>query len=90
MISLVLVNFAMSSEVGYHRKVTAATINATGVRWIEGQSNFHGGLLGCDDLRFSPVCEYMCVCSELGRVKRLSQTLHLCFFCVLDDTFELN
>jgi len=32
----------------------------------------------------------MCVCSELGRVKRLSQTLHLCFFCVLDDTFELK
>lgn len=33
---------------------------------------------------------YMCVCSELGRVKRLSQTLHLCFFCVLDETLELN
>lgn len=50
----------------------------------------HGGLLGRNHLRFSPVCEYMCVCSELGRVKRLSQTLHLCFFCVLDDTLELN
>jgi len=23
-------------------------------------------------------------------VKRLSQTLHLCFFCVLEDTLELN
>jgi hypothetical protein len=32
----------------------------------------------------------MCVCSELGRVKRLSQILHLCFFCELEDTFELN
>ena len=32
----------------------------------------------------------MCVCSELGRVKRLSQILHLCFFCELDDTLELN
>lgn len=32
----------------------------------------------------------MCVCNELGRVKRLSQTLHLCFFCVLDDSLELN
>jgi len=32
----------------------------------------------------------MCVCRELGRVKRLSQILHLCFFCELDDTFELN
>ena len=51
---------------------------------------FHGGLLESNHLRFSPVCEYMCVCSELGRVKRLSQTLHLCFFCVLDDTLELN
>lgn len=32
----------------------------------------------------------MCVCNELGRVNRLSQTLHLCFFCVLDETLELN
>jgi hypothetical protein len=32
----------------------------------------------------------MCVCKELGLVKRLSQTLHLCFFCALDDTLELN
>ena len=32
----------------------------------------------------------MCVCKELGLVKRLSQTLHLCFFCVLEDSFELN
>ena len=32
----------------------------------------------------------MCVCSELGRVNLLSQTLHLCFFCELDETFELN
>jgi hypothetical protein len=32
----------------------------------------------------------MWVCSELGLVNRLSQTLHLCFFCVLDDTLELN
>lgn len=32
----------------------------------------------------------MCVWSELGRVKRLSQILHLCFFCELDDTLELN
>lgn len=23
-------------------------------------------------------------------MKRLSQTLHLCFFCVLDESFELN
>lgn len=40
--------------------------------------------------RFSPVWLYICVCRELGRVKRLSQTLHLCFFCVLLDTLELN
>lgn len=32
----------------------------------------------------------MCVCKELGRVKRLSHTLHLCFFCVLHDNLELN
>jgi hypothetical protein len=32
----------------------------------------------------------MCVCNELGLVNLLSHTLHLCFFCVLDDTFELN
>ena len=32
----------------------------------------------------------MCVCRELGLVNRLSQTLHLCFFCVLDDTLELK
>jgi hypothetical protein len=32
----------------------------------------------------------MWVWRELGRVNRLSQTLHLCFFCVLDDTLELN
>ena len=32
----------------------------------------------------------MCVCSELGRVKRLSHTLHLCFFCVLLETLELK
>lgn len=32
----------------------------------------------------------MCVCSELGRVKRLSQILHLCFFCELVETLELN
>ena len=32
----------------------------------------------------------MCVCNELGRVNRLSHTLHLCFFCVLDDIFDEN
>jgi hypothetical protein len=32
----------------------------------------------------------MWVCNELGRVKRLSHTLHLCFFCVLDEILELN
>lgn len=32
----------------------------------------------------------MWVCNELGLVNRLSQTLHLCFFCVLLDTLELN
>lgn len=42
------------------------------------------------DIRFSPVWLYMCVWSELGRVKRLSQILHLCFFCELDETLELN
>lgn len=41
-------------------------------------------------LRFSPVWLYMCVCNELGRVKRLSQILHLCFFCVLEEILELN
>ena len=40
--------------------------------------------------RFSPVWLYMCVCSELGRVKRLSQTLHLCFFWALEEILELN
>ena len=40
--------------------------------------------------RFSPVWLYIWVCSELGRVNRLSHTLHLCFFCALDDTLELN
>jgi len=39
---------------------------------------------------FSPVWLYMCVCSELGRVNRLSQILHLCFFCELEETLELN
>ena len=42
------------------------------------------------NLRFSPVWLYMCVCSELGRVNLLSQTLHLCFFCVFDETLELK
>ena len=42
------------------------------------------------NLRFSPVWLYICVWRELGRVKRLLQTLHLCFFCVLDETLELN
>jgi hypothetical protein len=32
----------------------------------------------------------MCVCSELGLVNRLSQTLHLCFFCVPAETLELK
>lgn len=41
-------------------------------------------------LRFSPVWLYMCVCNELGRVKRLSQILHLCFFWVLAEILELN
>ena len=39
---------------------------------------------------FSPVWLYMCVCSELGRVNRLSQTLHLCFFCVFEDSLDEN
>jgi len=39
---------------------------------------------------FSPVWLYMCVCKELGLVNRLSQTLHLCFFCVLADILEEN
>jgi len=39
---------------------------------------------------FSPVWLYMWVCSELGRVNRLSQTLHLCFFWVFDETLELK
>lgn len=42
------------------------------------------------NLRFSPVWLYMWVCSDDGRVNRLSHTLHLCFFCVLDGIFELN
>jgi hypothetical protein len=42
------------------------------------------------DVRFSPVWLYMCVWSELGRVNRLSQILHLCFFWLLDETLELN
>lgn len=46
--------------------------------------------LECRDLRFSPVWLYMCVCRELGLVNRLSQTLHLCFFWVLEETLELN
>ena len=33
---------------------------------------------------------YMCVCRELGLVKRLSQTLHLCFFCVFADSLDEN
>jgi hypothetical protein len=32
----------------------------------------------------------MCVCSDEGRVNRLSHTLHRCFFCGLADTLELN
>lgn len=32
----------------------------------------------------------MCVWSELGRVKRLSQTLHLCFFCDDEATLLLK
>lgn len=43
-----------------------------------------------ESLRFSPVWLYMWVWSELGRVKRLSQTLHLCFFEVLVETLELK
>jgi hypothetical protein len=39
---------------------------------------------------FSPVWLYMCVCNELGRVKRLSQILHLCFFWVFADILEEN
>ena len=46
--------------------------------------------LGYKNLRFSPVWLYMCVWRELGLVNRLSQTLHLCFFCVLEETLELN
>lgn len=42
------------------------------------------------NLRFSPVWLYMCVCREEGRVNRLSQILHLCFFCVLEGILELN
>jgi hypothetical protein len=40
--------------------------------------------------RFSPVWLYICVCNEDGRVKRLSHTLHLCFFWVLEGILELN
>lgn len=42
------------------------------------------------NLRFSPVWLYMCVCKEEGRVNRLSQILHLCFFCVFEGILELN
>lgn len=42
------------------------------------------------NLRFSPVWLYIWVCKDEGRVKRLSHTLHLCFFWVLDGIFELN
>src|ERR1700743_3856718 len=38
----------------------------------------------------SPVWPYMCVCKELGRAKRLSQALHLCFFCALADILDEN
>jgi hypothetical protein len=49
------------------------------------------GMFGGErNIRFSPVWLYIWVCKELGRVNRLSQTLHLCFFCVLDETLELN
>lgn len=43
-----------------------------------------------ENLRFSPVWLYICVWSEDGRVNRLSQTLHLCFFWVLEGILELN
>lgn len=39
---------------------------------------------------FSPVWLYMWVWREEGRVNLLSQTLHLCFFVVLDWTRLLN
>ena len=86
--ALSLVHLSVSPQVGYDREVATATVNFTrkGCRCVSG-------CLSCGiyiDVRFSPVWLYMCVCRELGRVKRLSQILHLCFFCELDETFELN
>ena len=58
--------------------------------WVKGGQCAEGKSRGKGNSRFSPVWLYMCVCRELGRVKRLSQTLHLCFFWVPDTILELK
>jgi hypothetical protein len=86
--AVVLVYFSVSPQVGDDGEMATAAVDFAGECYrtvsavvIEDRAV---------NLRFSPVWLYMCVCNELGRVKRLSQILHLCFFCELDETFELN
>lgn len=86
---LALVDLLVSAQVGNHGEVSPATVHVT----CEGCLYVSTGFLdsrGIANSRFSPVWLYICVCREEGRVKRLSHTLHLCFFCVLEGIFELN
>jgi hypothetical protein len=84
------VDLAVTAKIRHDREVASATIDFAG--------ECCDGVSSCDYvdrrtfkyLRFSPVWLYMWVCSELGLVNLLSQTLHLCFFCVLDEILEEN
>jgi hypothetical protein len=69
--------------------VSPATFHVTCECYPSVSIDFHDSQEN-GNLRFSPVWLYMCVCREEGRVNRLSHTLHLCFFCVLEGIFELN
>lgn len=86
------VHLSVAAQIGNDAEMAAASFYFAGESWILLDCFFFGGIVEVKgkDLRFSPVWLYICVCSELGRVKRLSHTLHLCFFCVLDETLELN
>ena len=82
-------HFAVTAEVGDDREVAATAVDFTCKCYISVRIRLDSSV-GSLNLRFSPVWLYMCVCNELGLVNLFSQTLHLCFFCVLDDTLELN
>lgn len=81
-----LVDLAMPTQIRHNREVSATAWYFTRECCFNKNCQYTMNIrewnnkMNVSNSRFSPVWLYMCVCNELGRVNRLSHTLHRCFF----------